>query len=380
MTMLFKKYGAVMLAALTLALLLAACGDATGSPPAITMPPTTTSSARSTTAVAASTSATTTNAATTAGAKLATPVKLTLALDWVPNTNHTGFFVAQQKGWYKEAGIDLQILPYVDGADPTVLVSEGKADFGIAGADGVATARAAGAPVVSLAAIIQHNTSGFAVLKDGPIKRPRDLSGKKYAGFGATYEEAVIASLIKNDGGSDTKIQNITTNAGGYQAVAARQADFVWIYAGWELIQALRDNVPMNMFLLKDYGFPDFYTPALISSENDIKTKAEALKVFMAVTARGFDFAIANPKEAADLLIAANPKGTFTDLDLVYQSQQYLSAKYKEDASKWGVQNLKAWTEYPRFLFETGALNGPDGKKLNKEPDYTKFFTNDFLP
>ena len=100
----------------------------------------------------------------------------------------------------------------------------------------------------------------------------------------------------------------------------------------------------------------------------------------MAATARGYDFAAANPKEAADLLIAANPKGSFSDPELVYQSQAFLSPKYKDDAAKWGTQTLKAWTDYPKFLFQNGVLQDPNGKKLDKEPDYSQSFTNDFLP
>lgn len=424
MRFLYKRSGLFSALALAIGLLLTACGDNTNTPvPATTAASTTvaastavatttattttvaattvaaTTSAPTTaattiaTTVAATTAATTvaattapattqaaTTAATTAPAKLSTPVKLTFALDWVPNTNHTGIYVALQKGWYKDAGIDLQLLPYADGAIPDVLVGEGKADLGISGEDGVATYHAAGQPVVSLAAIIQHNTSGFAFLKDSGIKRPRDLAGKRYAGFGAAYEEPVIAAMIRNDGGIDTKIQNITTSVGGYQAVAAKQADFVWIFAGWDGIQAKLDKVDLDMFYLKDHGVPDFYTPVIISSQQAIQNKKEALKVFMAVTARGYDYAIANPKDAADLLIAANPKGTFTNTDLVYQSQEYLSPKYKEDAPKWGVQTLKAWSEYPKFLFDNGVLQGPNGRALTKELDYSTLFTNDFLP
>ena len=340
---------------------------------------TTTGATATTTPVTTVTSAAPT-ASTTLAVRKGALTHLTLALDWVPNTNHTGIFVAQQKGFYKEVGIDLEVLPYTDGALPEVLVGEGKADLGISGAEGVATYRAAGQPVVSLAAIIQHNTSGFAYLKDSSIKRPRDLAGKRYAGFGAAYEEPVISAVIKADGGTNTKVQNITTNIGGYQAVAAKQADFVWIFAGWDGIQAKRDKVDLGLFYLKDSGIPDYYTPVIISSDNNVKNKVAVLKAFMTATAKGYNYAITNPKEAADALIAGNLKGTFTDLDLVYESQTFLSAKYKDDAPKWGVQTLKAWTDYPKFLYDNRVLQDADGKPLTKEPDYTQLFTNDLLP
>lgn len=334
------------------------------------------------TTVAATTGATTapvTTAATTRAAN-APLTKLTLALDWVPNTNHTGIYVALQKGWYKDAGIDLQILPYADGAIPDVLVGEGKADLGISGEDGVATYRAAGQPVVSIAAIIQHNTSGFAYLKDSGITRPRDLTGKRYAGFGTAFEEPVISAVIKKDGGADTKVQNITTDVGGYQAVAAKKADFVWIFEGWDGIQAKLDSVNLGFFYLKDYGIPDYYTPVIISSDATLKAKAADITAFMAATTRGYEYAIANPKDAADILIAANPKGTFSNPELVYQSQAYLSPLYQADAAQWGQQTLAAWVNYPNFLYTNGVLVDANGKALTKEPDYSQYFNPNFLP
>lgn len=374
---LFRKNNLGLGLLLLLSLVLAACGDTPTATPAATTATSATTAAAATTVSATMVAATSATSATTAAGSV---TKLTLALDWVPNTNHTGIYVALQKGFYKEAGIDLQILPYADGAIPDVLVGEGKADLGISGTDGVTTYRSAGQPVVSLGAIIQSNTSAFAFLKDSSIKRPRDLAGKKYAGFGAAFEEPVIAAVIKRDGGTDGKIQNITTNVFGYQAVASKQADFVWLFAGWDGVQAKLDKVDLEMFYLKDIGIPDFYTPVIISSDKVTKEKRAALKAFMSATAKGYDFAIANPKEAAKILIDANPKGTFSNPDLVYQSQEFLSPRYKGDAPKWGVQTLKAWTDYPRFLFQANVLNDANGKPLSKEPDYSQFFTNDFLP
>lgn len=375
----FKKNSPGLAVVMLLSLILAACGEPTAtSQPAATTKAVSTAGAATT--AAATTATTTQPAGATAAATTSGTTKLTLALDWVPNTNHTGIFVALQKGYYKEAGIDLQLLPYADGAIPDVLVGEGKADLGISGTDGVVTYRAAGQPVVSLAAVIQSNTTGFAFQKDSGIKRPRDLAGKRYAGFGTAFEEPIIAEVIKRDGGTNTKIQNITSNVFGYQAVAAKQADFVWLFAGWDGIQAKLDKVDLDVLYLKDIGIPDFYTPVIISSDKVVKEKRAALKAFMSATAKGYDFAIANPKEAAKILIDANPKETFSNPELVYQSQEFLSPRYKGDAAKWGTQTLKAWTEYPRFLFQAGVLHDANNKPLPKEPDYNQFFSNDLLP
>jgi ABC-type nitrate/sulfonate/bicarbonate transport system substrate-binding protein len=311
------------------------------------------------------------------GGKLTT---LTLALDWVPNTNHTGIYVAMQKGWYKEEGLDLQILPYADGASPETLVANGKADLGIAGGEGAITAVAAGQPLVSIAAIIQKDTSAFVTRKDSGIASPKQFEGKRYAGFGAAYEEPVIAAMMKADGSTSTKFQNVTTNVFGFEAVAGKQADIVWIFMGWDGVQAQMQNIELNIIPPTKYGIPDRPTPIIITNTANTTAKADALKKFGKATARGYDFAIANPKEAADLLIAGAPKGTFSNTDLVYKSQEYLSPRYKEGADKWGVQNLKAWTDFPKFMYDNKLLLDSAGKPITKELDYGKLFSNEFLP
>src|SRR5258708_16832645 len=80
----------------------------------------------------------------------------TVVLDWTPNTNHTGMYVALAKGWYKDQGLAVKILPYASGTAPEVLVASGKADVAVSSTEGVVAAAASGNPVVSSAAIIQH--------------------------------------------------------------------------------------------------------------------------------------------------------------------------------------------------------------------------------
>lgn len=313
------------------------------------------------------------------GAPEGQAAKVTLALDWTPNTNHTGIYVAQQKGWYEEEGIELQILPYAEGTTTDQLVSSGTADFGISFEESVVLARAAGQDVVSVAAVIQSNTSALVTLKDSGLDRPRKLDGKRYAGYGAPFEEPVISSVIRHDGGKG-EFKSVTANLYAYEAVKAGQADFVWIFMGWDGVAAERAGVDLNAFYIKDYGVPDYYTPVIITSGEKIEQDREVVRRFMAATARGYEWAVANPDEAADLLIEAAPEGTFPDPGLVRASQQWLSPRYKEGQERWGVQDLEVWTEYPRFMYESGKVTDAEGKPLGQEPEYDAYFTNDFLP
>jgi len=157
---------------------------------------------------------------------------MTLALDWTPNTNHTGIYVALSKGWYRDEGIDLKLLPYSSNVSPDVLVSSGKADVGISATEGVVADAAVGQPVVSIAAIIQHNTSALVTLASSGLTRPRMLDGKIYGAFGAPYENAVVGEIIKQDSGKGV-FKSVTLTVDAMQALESHRIDFVWVFEGW---------------------------------------------------------------------------------------------------------------------------------------------------
>ncbi len=196
---------------------------------------------------------------------------MTLALDWTPNTNHTGIYVALDKGWYRDEGIDLQPLPYSSNVSPDVLVSSGKADVGISATEGVVADAAVGQPVVSIAAIIQHNTSALVTLASSGLTQPRMLDGKTYGAFGAPYETAVVGEIIKRDGGRGV-FKSVTLDVDAMQALESHRIDFVWVFEGWEVIQAQRDGVKLNVFPITNYGVADYYTPTIGDTSMHVHT------------------------------------------------------------------------------------------------------------
>src|SRR5215217_30560 len=127
--------------------------------------------------------------------------KIRIALDWTPNTNHTGLYVAQQEGWFRAAGLDVQFVPY-NNTPPDTLVGSGAAEFGISFQDSFTYAKAGGADAVSVMAILQHWATQIAVRADrADITSPRDLDGKTYGGFGAAYEVPKMQAVIRDAGG-----------------------------------------------------------------------------------------------------------------------------------------------------------------------------------
>ena len=242
------------------------------------------------------------------------------------------------------------------------------------------TFRAQNVPIVSIAAIIEHNTSALVSLKSSGLDSVAKLAGKHYAGFGAPYEQPVISQMLSCAGASNTSFQNVTTQLDPIAALKSGQFDFAWIYMGWEGIEAQQQGIALNTFPLVDYCIPDYSSPVIITNQQFIQQHPAIIKRFMQATAEGYEYAIQHPDDAAKLLIQAAPKGSFDDQQLVIKSQEYLSPRYAPDEKCWGMQSEASWTNYPRFMFDHHAIQDANGNPITKAPDYNAAFTNQFLP
>lgn len=296
--------------------------------------------------------------------------EVTVVLDWTPNTNHTGLYVAEHEGYFAEESLDVEILLPGE-ATPEQLVASGQADFGISYQENVTYARTQDVPIVSIAAIIQHNTSGFASLKEAGIEKPKDFEGKVYGGWGSPIEEAVMDTIMRIDGADIDQVEYVNIgNTDFFTAVERGDIDFAWIYYGWTGIEAELRDIALNMIYLNEYSDAlDYYTPVIITSEKMIAEKEQTVRNFLKAVAKGYQFAIEKPDEAAEILSEAVPE---LDRDLVKKSQEWLAPRYQDDAPRWGEQKLEIWENFARWMEEHGLLE----KTLDSE----KAFTNEFLP
>lgn len=295
--------------------------------------------------------------------------KVSVVLDWTPNTNHTGLYVAKENGYFKNAGLDVDIImPGEAGADQ--LVASGKSEFGVGYQEGVTQARIQGVPLVSIAAVIQHNTSGFASPAAKNIVTPKDFEGKSYGGWGSPVEKSVINSLMKTQNADVEKVKIVNIGDADFFTAVKKDIDFAWIYYGWTGVEAELRGEKINMIYLTDYSEKlDYYTPVLTTNEKMISENPDTVKAFVQAASKGYEFAIENPEDAADILIKAAPD---LDAELVKKSQAWLASKYKDDADRWGEQKLEVWENYASWMLENGLLE--------KELDAKKAFTNEFLP
>lgn len=295
--------------------------------------------------------------------------KVTVVLDWTPNTNHTGLYVSQDKGYFKEEGLDVEIImPGEAGSDQ--LVASGKADFGVSYQESVTQARVQGVPLVSIAAVIQHNTSGFASPAEKNITSPKDFAGKTYGGWGSPVEKSVLSSLMSQEQANVEDVSIVNMGDTDFFTAVKRDVDFAWIYYGWTGIEAELRGEKMNMVYLTDYSKNlDYYTPVLATNEKKLESNPEQVKKFLKAVSKGYQFAIDNPSEAADSLLKAAPD---LDQELVKKSQEWLASRYQDDAPRWGEQKQEVWANYANWMYEN--------KLLEKQLDAKTAFTNDYLP
>lgn len=303
------------------------------------------------------------------------PVKLTFALDWTQNTNHTGLYVAKDKGYFADAGLDVEIV-YIDGDSSAQLVASGRAQFGIEFQDTLAAAFTADPPlgITAVAAVLQHNTSGIISRKGDGIDSPKGLSGKRYSTWDSPIELAMLESLVEKDGGEWDEVEllpnNITDESG---ALSSNQTDAIWIFYGWSGINAELQGFAADYFYLKDLDPTfDYYTPVIIGNNNFMQENPDVTRAFLSAVKKGYEFAVENPDQAAEILIASDETCALAgESELVKESQKWISKEYISDAESWGVIDPARWDAFYNWLNEN--------KLLEKELPAGTGFTNDYL-
>lgn len=297
--------------------------------------------------------------------------KITFVLDWTPNTNHTGLYVAEEKGYFEEAGIEVEIVqPPEDGAE--ALVASGKAQFGVSFQDTLAPAFATDSPlpITAVATLIQHNTSGIISRKGEGMDTPKGMEGHKYATWDAPIEKAMIQNVVEKDGGDFSKVELIpSTVTDEYSALKSKQVDAIWVYYAWAGIATQVKGLQTDYFAFKDINpVFDYYTPVVIANNSYLQQHKDTTKTFLNALKKGYEDAIANPQEAGEILLKYAPE---LDKDIVLESQKWLADQYKAEVEQWGYIDASRWNAFYNWLSEHGLTE-------QAIPENTGF-TNDYL-
>jgi ABC-type nitrate/sulfonate/bicarbonate transport system substrate-binding protein len=301
-------------------------------------------------------------------------VKLKLALDWTPNTNHIGFFVAKELGFYSDQNIDLEIDNPLDDnyqLTPGKKLALDSVDFAIAPFETVISLNNKTNPVnaVAIFAILQDDLSSIVTLRSSGLTSPKQLDGKIYASYKARYEDHIVTEMVKNAGGKGELILDYPEKLGIWNTLLNGKADATWIFDNWEGAEAKSKNIQLNKFTLNEFNIPYGYSPIVIARREKIDEYKVLYSHFIQATRKGFLFARQHQSEALDILKRYVPEKDVLSIDL--HESLSMTSKHFGDELTCGKMNDVRVTDFLNWLID---------KKLEKEQILDQhLFTNELF-
>jgi NitT/TauT family transport system substrate-binding protein/putative hydroxymethylpyrimidine transport system substrate-binding protein len=225
----------------------------------------------------------------------------------VPNAVHSGIYAAQRAGYYRGAGIDLEIRQPGESTDAPKLLAAGRADFAILDIHDLSIARERGLDLVGLMPIVQRPLASVIALADGPVRRPRDLQDHTVGVTGLPSDEAVVDSEIAADGGDPAQAHPVTIGFNAVTSLAARSVDAATGFWNAEGVALRRRGVPIRVFRVDNYGAPPYPELVLATAARTIHDDPGLVDGMVAATRRGYALASRRPGRALADLLASVP-------------------------------------------------------------------------
>ncbi len=289
--------------------------------------------------------------------------EIKVVLDWFPNTNHTGYFTALEKGYYKAEGLSVQVHGKVHG----VMETEG-ANIIVAPQPSIMDVMARGGRVTAVAVQAQRGDSGILSLKEAGIERPRDLSGKRLTHWKPAWFHSVVGKAVNDDGGDYGKVQLIQKDVGDIESALGNYTDAVWIYKNWEYYVMKHAGKELNYFCFTDFGpLYNFLAPGISAAHDLIDGDPAALTAFLGATGRGYKDAARDPDGCA-FLLKKHMTEPVSD-EMLLESQRYISPYYLDEHGDWGGFPPERWDVLADFMVSEGLIE--------KRPD--REYTTEFL-
>jgi ABC-type nitrate/sulfonate/bicarbonate transport system substrate-binding protein len=300
-----------------------------------------------------------------AGARAETAV--TVRLKWFNQAQFAGFYMAQDKGFYKSAGLEVNIQPGGPDFPAVQMVAGGNEQFGVTGADQILIARSKGVPVVALAVIYRRNPFVLFSLSKSGIKTPADWVGKKVGVQIGGDEELIYRAVLAKAGIDKSKLTEIPVKFD----ITPLLTGAIDVWPGYlinEVLAAKEKGFDVNIIYPADLGI-NIYADTLFTTEAMIKKQPAVVHSFVAATIKGWDAAIAAPEEAATITVKHGGKLTYThELAMMKATVPLLQPEGKPV----GWMDGAAWDATQKLLISAG---------FQKQPvEVAKAYTMQFLP
>ncbi|MDN3202800.1 ABC transporter substrate-binding protein [Algoriphagus sediminis] len=289
--------------------------------------------------------------------------RINLALDWTPNINHIGFFIARDKAFFAELDLEVHISdPSFDNyaITPAKKVELGIADFALCPTESIISyqTKKKTFKLIGVSAILQEDLSAIVVSSDSGIQSPKDLDGKSYASYQARYEDEIVRQMIIKDGGMGALELHYPKKLGIWETVTKGQFDSTWIFLNWEGVEAEQKGVSLRSFRLADYDIPYSYSPILVTDEQNLRNREDAYRRFIQGCKKGFLHSVSNPEESIQILRKYLPP---RDRDMDLAKCLEITAPHFGDKSNWGLISEQKMKSFLDWIYEHKL----ESKKLN---------------
>ncbi len=283
--------------------------------------------------------------------------KMSIMLDWYPNAVHSAIYVAQEKGYFAEEGLDVNIEMPADTNDPLKLAATGKVDLAISYQTQLLLSRSEGIPVVSVAALVRHSLDGIMYKKELGIQSPKDLEGKNVGYPSASVSEAVVKTMVNADGGKEKNVKLTDVGWDLMPALATNNVDaIVGAYINHELVLLNKEGYNVDIFPLTEFGVPDNYELILVTGEETLKKKESSIKKFWRALSKAQADVKQDPARSEERLLD-HENGNFPlDKKVEQESLDILLPLMEDKSLPFGYQEEKVWQDVADWLFETNVM------------------------
>lgn len=298
------------------------------------------------------------------------PEKVTLTLDWYPNADHAGVYVAEERGYFEDAGLDVEIRQPSDPAAVLQLVAAGRSEFGISYENEMTNAAARDIPVLSIMAIMQEPLNSVISLEESGIDSPEELAGKKVGYAGTTFGTAVIDTVLREAGKDPSSVEKVNVGYDLRPALTSGRVDAV-VDAYWniEAVELAQEGFETNVIRLNEVGVPNYNELVFATGKSYARANPDVVRRFVGALVRGHEYALENPQAARDALLEANEE---LDPETVEETLKLTVPIFEDEGEPVGYQDPEEWRAYVQWSVENDVLPRP--------VDVDEVMTNEYLP
>ncbi|PIC83160.1 ABC transporter substrate-binding protein [Sporosarcina sp. P1] len=281
--------------------------------------------------------------------------KVSIMLDWYPNAVHSYIYVAQEKGFFNEENVEVDIQFPANPTDPMNLTAAGKVTLGLYYQPDVILAQAnENIPVKAIASIVREPLNYTVMLEESSIQSPKDLEGKTVGYPGIPLNESLIKTMVTNDGGDYDKVNMIDVGFELESSLVSKRVDAVTgTFINHEVPVMDSKGFKTRYFNPVDYGVPNYSEIVLLTSDDTWNKEQDAIQAFWRAAQKGYEFMVEQPEEALDLLLNNQDQANFPlDKAIETESLQVLLPKMDTDGKAFGTLDETSWEEVRDWLHE----------------------------